>query len=48
MDIIELIGSLAGGLALGAGAVYAVLKGKNKGEASQIIREAEAKAEVFV
>ncbi|MDX5321715.1 MAG: ribonuclease Y [Bacteroidota bacterium] len=48
MDIIELIGSLAGGLALGAGAVYAVLKGKNKGEASQIIREAEAKAEVIV
>ncbi len=48
MDIIILIGSLAGGIALGAGLVYAILSGRTKGAAAQLLREAEAKAQVII
>lgn len=48
MDIIILIGSLAGGIALGAGLVYAILNGRTKGAAAQLLREAEAKAQVII
>lgn len=48
MDIIILIGALAGGIALGAGLIYAILNGRTKGAAAQLLREAEVKAEVIV
>ncbi|MHB1278093.1 MAG: ribonuclease Y [Bacteroidia bacterium] len=48
MDIIILIGSLAGGIALGAGLVYAILNSRTKGAAAQLLREAEARAEVII
>jgi len=48
MDILLLIGSLAGGIALGAGIMYAIVNGKTKGAAAQLIREAESKAQVII
>lgn len=48
MEIILIIGALLGGAALGAGIVYTVLNNRTKGAAAQIIKEAEAKAEVIV
>lgn len=48
MDIIILIGALAGGIALGAGLIYAILNGRTKGAAAQLLREAESKAEVII
>ena len=48
MEIILIIGALLGGAALGAGIVYSLLNNRTKGAAAQIIKEAEAKAEVIV
>lgn len=48
MEIIVLIGLLAGGIALGAGLVYAILSSRTKGAAAQLLREAEAKAQVII
>ncbi len=48
MDIIMVIGALAGGIALGAGLIYAILSGRTKGEAVRLLREAESKAEVII
>lgn len=48
MEIGYLIGALAGGAALGAGIIYAIISGKNKNSANQIISEAKSKADVLV